>query len=175
MRREFFQRIEAPYELTGVNAGEVEAVHEQTLENLHRQQLVEVQGQSDVAGHRAALPRPVQRELDHEPDPRRTAWGSATFNMYRDKPLVRQGGVVILYHPVPWEFHQLHHPSYVDFFEEVLRRDHRPGDDRGEVRGAVRDRPLVHPPVPDVARVPRRAPVLHVVLGRARAATTSAT
>jgi hypothetical protein len=21
---------------------------------------------------------------------------------------------------VPWEFHQVHHPSYVDFFEEVL-------------------------------------------------------
>ena len=48
MRREFFRRIEAPYKLTGINAGEVEAVHERTLTNLHRQQLVEVQGQSDV-------------------------------------------------------------------------------------------------------------------------------
>ena len=39
--------------MTGVNAGEVEAVHERTLENLHRQQLVEVQGQSDIVifGH----------------------------------------------------------------------------------------------------------------------------
>ena len=42
------------------------------------------------------------------------------FNLYRGKPLVRPGGAMILYHPVPWEFHQLHHPSYVDFFEEVL-------------------------------------------------------
>ena len=32
MRREFFRRIEAPYKLTGVNAGEVEAVHERTLD-----------------------------------------------------------------------------------------------------------------------------------------------
>jgi hypothetical protein len=42
------------------------------------------------------------------------------FNMYRNKPLVRPGGVAIMFHPVPWEFHQVHHPSYVDFFEEVL-------------------------------------------------------
>jgi len=27
---------------------------------------------------------------------------------------------MILFHPVPWEFHQVHHPSYVDFFDEVL-------------------------------------------------------
>ncbi len=40
--------------------------------------------------------------------------------MYRNKPLVRPGGVVIMFHPVPWEFHQIHHPSYIDFFEEVL-------------------------------------------------------
>jgi hypothetical protein len=34
--------------------------------------------------------------------------------------VVRKGGAVILYHPVPWDFSQLHHPSYVDFFDEVL-------------------------------------------------------
>jgi hypothetical protein len=42
------------------------------------------------------------------------------FNMYKGKPLVRPGGVMIMFHPVANEFHQIHHPSYVDFFEEVL-------------------------------------------------------
>ena len=70
VRREFFRRIEAPYKVTGINAGEVEAVHERTLENLHRQQLVEVQGQSDIVVFGLPVPRPVQRELDPEPDPR---------------------------------------------------------------------------------------------------------
>src|SRR6201999_4382162 len=42
------------------------------------------------------------------------------FNMYRGMPLVRPGGALIIHHPVPYEFSQLHHPSYVDFFEEVL-------------------------------------------------------
>jgi hypothetical protein len=34
--------------------------------------------------------------------------------------LVREGGVVIMSHPTPWEFHPVHHPSYIDFFEQVL-------------------------------------------------------
>ena len=42
------------------------------------------------------------------------------FNLYKGKPLVREGGVVIMSHPTPWEFHPVHHPSYIDFFEEVL-------------------------------------------------------
>jgi hypothetical protein len=42
------------------------------------------------------------------------------FNMYRGRPLVREGGALILYHPMQQEFHPVHHPSYIDFFEEVL-------------------------------------------------------
>jgi hypothetical protein len=42
------------------------------------------------------------------------------FNLYRGRPLVREGGVLIMSHPTPWEFHPVHHPSYIDFFEQVL-------------------------------------------------------
>ena len=42
------------------------------------------------------------------------------FNSYLGKPVVRKGGAVILYHPLNEGFNQLHHPSYVDFYEEVL-------------------------------------------------------
>ena len=42
------------------------------------------------------------------------------FNMYRHKPLVREGGVVIMTHPTYRDFHPVHHPSYIDFFEQVL-------------------------------------------------------
>ena len=34
--------------------------------------------------------------------------------------MVREGGVVIMSHPTPWEFNPVHHPSYIDFFEQVL-------------------------------------------------------
>jgi hypothetical protein len=42
------------------------------------------------------------------------------FNLYRGKPLVREGGVLIMSHPTPWAFNPVHHPSYIDFFEQVL-------------------------------------------------------
>ena len=166
LRRRSFQRMEADYELTSVQAGEVEAVHKRTLESVHRQQLVEVNGQSDVLVLGLPFVGPYNVNSVMNPILAMCLGLGYFFNMYRGKPLVRQGGALILYHPVPYEFSQLHHPSYVDFFEEVLVESTDPGHHRGEVREGVRHRSLVHPPVPDLARVPRRAPVLHVVLGR---------
>ncbi|MDP9343286.1 MAG: nickel-dependent lactate racemase [Actinomycetota bacterium] len=119
-RREFFRRIEAPYGVTSVHAGETEAVHKETIANVHRQQLVEVGGQSDilVVGLPYICPYNVNSIMN--PILVMCLGLGYFFNMYVGKPLVRQGGAMILHHPVPWEFHQVHHPSYVDFFEEVL-------------------------------------------------------
>jgi hypothetical protein len=120
IRREVFQRIEAPYGVTGINAGETEAVHERTLANVHRQQLVEVDGQSDilVVGLPYICPYNVNSIMN--PILVQCLGLGYFFNLYRNKPLVRPGGAMILHHPTRWEFHQVHHPSYVDFFEEVL-------------------------------------------------------
>ena len=94
------------------------------------------------------------------------------FNMYRGRPLVREGGVVIMRHPTRPEFHPGHHPSYIDFYEQVLTQTTDPIADAQGVRGVVRHRPVVRPPLPDRPRLPRRAPLLHVVLVRARARST---
>jgi len=120
IRREVFRRVEADYGVTGVNAGEVEAVHERTIANLHAQQLVEVQGQSDVLVLGVPYIGPYNVNSVLNPILVHCLGLGYLFNLYRNKPLVKPGGVVILYHPVPWEFHQIHHPSYIDFFEEVL-------------------------------------------------------
>ena len=58
------------------------------------------------------------------------------FNMYRNKPVVRPGGAMIMFHPVPREFHQVHHPSLRRLLRGGPGRDDRPVDDRVEVRGA---------------------------------------
>ena len=120
VRREIFRRIEADYGITGVNAGEVEMVHQRTLANLHRQQLVEVQGQSDVVVFGLPYISPYNVNSVMNPILVHCLGLGYLFNLYRGKPLVKRGGVVIMFHPVPWEFHQIHHPSYIDFFEEVL-------------------------------------------------------
>src|SRR5207244_384889 len=50
IRREVWRRIAAPYGVTGVTAGETEAVHERTLGALHRPQPVAGNGPADVRG-----------------------------------------------------------------------------------------------------------------------------
>jgi lactate racemase len=120
LRRQVWHRIAAPYGVTGVNAGETEAVHELTLANVHRQQLVEIDGQADILV--AGLPYICPYNVNSIMNPilvMCTGLGYF-FNMYRGQPMVRQGGAMILFHPTPWEFHPVHHPSYIDFFDEVL-------------------------------------------------------
>lgn len=119
-RHQIWMRIRSPYGVTGVNAGSTDAVHERTLARLHEQQLVEVNGQSDVLVIGVPFIGPYDVNSIMNPILVHCLGLGYLFNMYRNKPIVRPGGVVILFHPVPWEFHQVHHPSYVDFFEEVL-------------------------------------------------------
>ena len=95
-------------------------MHEKTIENVHRQHLVEVQGQSDVAIMGVPFVGPYNVNSVMNPILAACMGLGYYFNLYRGNPLVRKDGAVILYHPVPYEFSQLHHPSYVDFFEEVL-------------------------------------------------------
>jgi lactate racemase len=110
----------APYGLTGVTAGETEAVHQRTLANLHRQQKVEVDGQSDVLVVGLPYICPYNVNSIMNPILVQCLGLGYLFNMYLGRPLVRPGGAMILFHPTPWEFHAVHHPSYIDFFEEVL-------------------------------------------------------
>jgi lactate racemase len=120
LRRKIWHSVAAPYGVTGINAGETEAVHERTLANVYRQQLTEIDGQADilVAGLPYICPYNVNSIMN--PILVMCLGLGYFFNMYRGRPMVREGGVAIFFHPVPWEFHQVHHPSYVDFFEEVL-------------------------------------------------------
>ena len=69
-RRKIFNSWQAPYGVTSVQAGEVEAVHE-----VDHGQRVQAAARADRGpdGHPhdgAPLHLPLQRELDHEPDPR---------------------------------------------------------------------------------------------------------
>ena len=120
VRHAVFQGVRAPYGVTGVHAGETEAVHAKTLANVHRQQRVEVRGQSDVLVMGVPYLSPYNVNSVMNPILATVMGLGYYFNSYRGQPVVRRGGAMILYHPVPYDFSTLHHPSYVDFFEEVL-------------------------------------------------------
>lgn len=120
LKRQIFHSIKAPHRMTSVQAGEVEAVHRITTENVYRQQLVPVEGQTDVLTMGLPYICPYNVNSIMNPILVMCAGLGYFFNFYRGRPLVRQGGVLIMSHPTPWDFHPVHHPSYIDFFEQVL-------------------------------------------------------
>jgi lactate racemase len=119
-RRKIFNSWLAPYGVTSVQAGEVEAVHEVTTANTFAQQLVPIEGQTDILTMGLPYICPYNVNSVMNPILVMCLGLGYFFNMYRGQPLVREGGVVILSHPTPWEFHPVHHPSYIDFFEQCL-------------------------------------------------------
>ncbi|MEA3075213.1 MAG: lactate racemase [Actinomycetota bacterium] len=120
MKRSIFHSIQAPHQMTSVQAGEVEAVHALTTEHVYRQQLVEVQGQTDILTMGLPYISPYNVNSIMNPILVACLGLGYFFNLYKGKPLVREGGVVIMSHPTPWAFNPVHHPSYIDFFEQVL-------------------------------------------------------
>ncbi len=126
--RPIFHSIRAPYSLTSVQAGEVEAVHARTTENVYRQHLVPVEGQADVLTMGLPYICPYNVNSVMNPILVMCLGLGYFFNLYRGRPLVRQGGAVIMSHPTPWEFNPVHHPSYIDFFEQVLTETTDPAE-----------------------------------------------
>jgi lactate racemase len=120
LARQIFHSIESPHQMTSIQAGEVEAVHKITTENVYKQQLVDVEGQTDILTMGIPYICPYNVNSIMNPILVMCMGLGYFFNLYRGKPLVRKGGVIIMTHPTPWEFNPVHHPSYIDFFEQCL-------------------------------------------------------
>src|SRR5215207_5312873 len=120
LARKILNSIESPHQMTSVQAGEVEAVHRQTTENVYRQHLVEVEGQTDILTMGIPYICPYNVHSIMNPILVMCTGLGYFFNLYRGKPLVREGGVVIIFHPTQPDFNPVHHPSYIDFYEQVL-------------------------------------------------------
>ena len=120
LARKIFHSIESPHQMTSIQCGEVEAVHKITTENVWKQQLVEVKGQTDILTMGIPFISPYNVHSIMNPILVACMGLGYYFNMYKGKPLVREGGVVIMTHPTYPDFHPVHHPSYIDFFEQVL-------------------------------------------------------
>jgi len=128
LARSIFHSIKSPHKMTSVQAGEVEAVHARTTEHVYTQQMVDIEGQSDILT--MGLPYICPYNVNSIMNPILVACLGLGyfFNLYRGRPLVREGGVVIMSHPTPWAFHPGHHPSYIDFFEQVLAETTDPAE-----------------------------------------------
>lgn len=128
LRRKAYSALPAPYGLTGVHAGDTELVHKKTIVNVDRQQTVDVGEAFDIVI--VGLPSIGPYNVDSILNPilvNCLALGYF-FNFYRNRPLIRRGGVMIVSHPIENKFHMVHHPSYYDFFEDLLPQTRDPAE-----------------------------------------------
>jgi hypothetical protein len=119
-KRAFFQAVPAPYDLIGCHAGKTELVHARTLERLFEQYSVPVEGQCDILIVGIPFISPYNVNSILNPLLVQVMGPGYLFNMYRGRPLVRKGGVLILAHPCYDEFDPDFHPSYIEFFHRLL-------------------------------------------------------
>jgi len=119
-RQAIFQRVPAPYGVTGIFAGECEAVHEKTLERCYAQYLVPVQGQADILVLGVPYISPYNVNSVLNPLLVQVMAQGYLFNMYRGAPLVRKGGTMILFHPCTDQFDKEHHAPYIEFVHDIL-------------------------------------------------------
>ncbi len=118
--RRIFQSIKAPHRMTSVQAGATDSVHAQTLKNNYEQMVVPVEGQSDVLLLGVPYLGPYNVNSIMNPLLVYNMLLGYLFNLYRGKPLVREGGVLIGTHPMHADFNKIHHPSYIDLWNEGL-------------------------------------------------------
>src|ERR687897_3234271 len=122
--RRIFQSIKAPHRMTSVQAGATESVHAETLRNNYEQMVVPVEGQADVLLLGVPYLGPYNVNSIMNPLLVYNMLLGYLFNLYRGRPLVREGGVLIGTHPMPEDFNKLHHPSYIDLWNEAFPETH---------------------------------------------------
>ena len=122
LQRRIASGLRGNYELIGAFAGDVEKVHKKIVEKNFRQYEVNVNGQSDIliGNVRDMSPYSVNSILN--PILFVCLFHGYFFNLYRNKPIVKKNGVMIAVHPLYEDFHKIHHPSYIDFYENILTK-----------------------------------------------------
>src|SRR5262249_57380374 len=99
VKRAVFHSMRAPYGLTAVHAGQVDAVHDRILETVNRQMLVEVEGQTDIVTIGIPYLGPYNVNAILNPG-RSAAWGWANCLTFSGGNRVwRRGGAATRAHP----------------------------------------------------------------------------
>ena len=119
-RRKLLQSFPSQYEMIACHAGRTEPTHAKILEKNFEQYAIPVTGQCDIliTGIPDISPYNVYSILN--PLLVQVMALGYHFNFYRHKPLLKEGGVMIINHPCYDLFDHEQHPSYIEFFNRLL-------------------------------------------------------
>ncbi len=119
-RQAIFQRVPSPYGVTGVFAGETEAVHAHTIRRSFDQYLVPVTGQADILVTGIPYISPYNVNSFLNPLLVQVMANGYLFNLYKGVPMVKKGGTMIVLHPCTDQFDNEHHAPYIEFVHRLL-------------------------------------------------------
>lgn len=119
-RQAIFQKVPSPYGVTGVFAGETEAVHARTLKKGYEQYLVPVVGQADILISGVPYISPYNVNSFLNPLLVQVMANGYLFNLYKGVPMVKKGGTMIVLHPCTDKFDSEHHAPYIEFVHRLL-------------------------------------------------------
>lgn len=119
-RQAVFDRVPAPYGVTGVFAGATEAVHPHTLAKCYEQYLVPIEGQADILVTGIPYISPYNVHAFLNPLLVQCMAQGYLFNLYKGAPLVKRGGTMIIAHPCSDKFDGTQHAPYVEFVHRLL-------------------------------------------------------
>jgi lactate racemase len=120
LRQAIFSKVPAPYELTGVFAGETEAVHKHTIKKSFEQYCVPVEGQADIVICGIPFVSPYNVNAFLNPLLVQVMATGYLYNLHRKNPLIKKGGTLIITHPCTDKFDQEQHIGYIDFVHKLL-------------------------------------------------------
>lgn len=119
-RQAIFQKVPSPFGITGVFAGETEAVHPHTLAKCYEQYAVPIRGQADILVSGIPYISPYNVGSFLNPLLVQVMAQGYLFNLYRGAPLVKKGGTMIITHPCTDMFDKEHHAPYIEFVHNLL-------------------------------------------------------
>jgi hypothetical protein len=120
VRKQALRGVRAAYDPIEINAGSIDAVHPRTMELMRAQMEIAAPKQYDtmVFGLPDLSPYAVGARIN--PVLVVSDILGYIYNWFYNKPLIKEGGVVIILNPVFEVFHEEYHVAYRKFYEEVL-------------------------------------------------------
>jgi hypothetical protein len=119
-RQAIFERVPAPYGITGVFAGGTEGAHKRSVAKCYEQYSVPVQGQADIQVTGIPYISPYNVNAVLNPLLVQVLAQGYFHNLFRGQPLLKKGGTMIITHPLSDKFDHDQHASYVEFFHKIL-------------------------------------------------------
>lgn len=119
-RQAIFNKVPSPYGVTGVFAGETEAVHVHTMKKCYEQYLVPIKGQADIVVTGIPYISPYNVNSFLNPLLVQVMANGYLFNLYKGVPLLKKGGTMIITHPCTDLFDKEHHAPYIEFVHNLL-------------------------------------------------------